>query len=60
MSLCTLDAVAEVPEVDDDEDACTYDADIDDTSPSTYQETKEMGNPDREVRKSFMLLPSSN
>jgi hypothetical protein len=60
MVLCTLDAVAGVPEWDDDEHACTYNINVDiyDTNPSTYQETKEMGNPDHEVSKSFKLLPS--
>lgn len=37
------DAVAEIPEWDDDEDTHTDNADIDDTTPSKYQQTKKMG-----------------
>jgi hypothetical protein len=53
------DAVAKVPECDDedtrtDEDPCT-----DDDPPSTYQQTKEMGDADCEVSESFKLLPSN-
>jgi hypothetical protein len=53
------DAVAEVPEWDDDEDTRTDDADVDDAPPSTYQQTKEMGDADREVSESFKFFPSN-
>jgi hypothetical protein len=54
------DAVAEVPECNDDEDPHTdEDTCTDDAPPSTYQQTKEMGDADREVSKSFKLLPSN-
>ncbi|KAG1812887.1 uncharacterized protein BJ212DRAFT_1482953 [Suillus subaureus] len=45
------EAVAEVPEWDDDEDTYTNDADVDDAPPSTYQQTKDMGDTDCEGDK---------
>ncbi|KAG2029156.1 hypothetical protein BDR03DRAFT_987942 [Suillus americanus] len=43
------DAVAKVPEWDNNEDTHTDDADVKDAPPSTYQQTKEMDDMDHEV-----------
>jgi hypothetical protein len=55
------DAMAEIPERDDDEGTHTDNANIDDTTPSKYQQTKEMGDTaDRRASAGSTQFPDSD